>query len=315
VRFKTLGCTWEVAEDFEGYSGPGAIRSVYGPKGGCLVQDDPSVWTLNDPRSGGLFAVGLVVAVPQKHETFWQWGWEATGRYADKGGGFGVRDFSCQATSDSSCTTVATYAILDKPLCTVTRRFSFDAGDLRGGFRDIAHCDITIECHDFPEAFVKEPKIVASSIRGGRFVQCADSKGKALERPYDTWHLHDPAVHTHQMPYPERRRVRVSTGIAGWVFDCDNGLDAWRKDADAETETLAGILPTPPYCLRPDGGLIARWEVPHGDGDRRIGVFFHAWEGGYGAPDCGGAYRPWPSGKVYSSHVSAERLPKLSLEP
>jgi hypothetical protein len=267
-----------------------------------------------------LFSFGLVVAYPAavpdaSAANFWQWSWEATGRYGGRGATFGISAWDVSADGDTAHS-VVTHSLLGRPLMTVHRRYSFDAGDRTRGERDIVHCRFKIECHEFEGAFVKEPKITVASIRGARYVQAADKLGHALGRSMDARLLTDPAVHTHQIPNPRRERVRVTTGLAGWVFACDNARpeEPWTALANEQCgQDLSHLLPSPAYCTAPDGTLNSRWEFVKGR-DPRGGLFFHWWEGGYGAPDCGNTWRPWPSGRVFDAYASAERLPRLLLQ-
>lgn len=164
---------------------------------------------------------------------------------------------------------------------------------------------------DQPGLWVKEPKLVANGLHGYRTLRVASALDRTIvtsraDGPLiDLERYKDPRRHTKQIPQPDRYSYEFTAEHGALKITNDNGLQRWTDDAN-QLEPLTR-LGTPAYCLAgPEQLLWSRSEVPRWETSDICGLSMHAWEGGYGAPDCLACLRPWPVlGKAYSARLTA----------
>lgn len=258
--------------------------------------------TINDPELGGLFGFGVVVADPPPgaceaavdESEFWSWGWEITSRL-DAGGkvpSFGLAGVKVVPAVAAGMVTVdATggFWVRGDLVMALRWRYRFGPGDR-------VACAFTAK-PAIADLWIKEPKLVFAGWRDPKTLTVYDERGAQLGPVYDLTRLKDPARHTLQIAAPTRRRFVLEGDFRADV-DVDRQISRWTSEADAAAPMSERFSPA--YCLDGAGDLWDRFEVARrGDADRGVtGLYDHAWEGGYGAPDCWTCFRPWPSSTI-----------------
>jgi hypothetical protein len=186
-----------------------------------------------------------------------------------------------------------------------------------------------------PKIYVKEPKLTCHSIGpvGGpryRFLSLYAPEGDVLLDSFDIWSLPSPMVHTKQLAHGRRCRLVFVDEDGGHAFTAviralgpqgrsnwhkGLGMDKWATDANAGERLVSECKP---YCLQGPPGddgnrtLSRNWELGRWASGKagsepdpakpHVGVGLHAWEGGFGAPDCLCASRVMPKfGTTYKT--------------
>jgi hypothetical protein len=207
------------------------------------------------------------------------------------------------------------------PLMTVRYDYCF--------FRRRVTCRVAITtgrgAHVGSPAFVKEPKLVchALSARGDGSPRYRDlqilSRDREPLQQVDIWSLPSPKKRTYQIAHDQRARcVFVDRERPELAFEVlaealgegDQreawegsrfGLDRWAALSNRR-EQLEPCADGADYCLQgPRQTLTRRWETtrwparkrdsPPSEEKPQTGVMLHAWEGGFGYPDCRCCYR------------------------
>jgi hypothetical protein len=259
-----------------------------------VVSETIPNFTINDPRSGGLFSFGYVVALPnvsdppKDPENFWNWAWEITTKRRDLGFGILTKGFHIihPKTIIASCT----LGIFSHLIAGVKWYYKFHEDDR-------VELDMKITLYQYPGLFVKEPKIVCNGLMNFKDAICYDENGVTLEF-FDFTKLPDPTKKTHQINNPRRYEVEFASedgailmitndgGMQKW-YDQANSAEAMHEDAGPLTVNKGR------YCM-PKDVLLSQWEIPYWPKEKISGLAMHIWEGGYGAPDCWNCFRPYP---------------------
>lgn len=296
-------------------NGPGyVIRVKHGASGLLLVEDFQNGGvSMNDPRNGGIGAWGCHL-------------W----RRVDGGP---VEAFDLTARQDGDLPGALHGAkspvrVLGAPRITNGYgKFSYEV-DFRDGFTNPlvtvgydwtvldsgVYAWVTTTLHPVPaniEYWIKEPKFVAAvgPFGGPDFRQLGlfDAASNQLA----LWQLPTTGANVvnWQMPQNARTRCRwqASNAVPGLTFSvvAEAALGAgaassfWEGSAygyDGWAQVANG-RPTPPgscagYCLDA-GGLKRKWEGAKRGTEPKTAVFFHAWEGGNGYPDCSCSAVAW----------------------
>ena len=287
-------------------AGPGYIARWSAPDARPLVDGlEAGFVSANDPEIGG-------IGIPAWHHfrangeaDIWKRGWEINP----------LRRAPCGVSASR---------VVDAPRLdrygNVRASFEVDFADLYGPVMSVRH-DYIVEqpClrvwitftqrwdgTSFP-AFLKEPKLTVGFVASFETVELYDAEGKRQRRD-DLKPLQNPARHTLQLRPQARTRARFLPGDVNLVacaaerhrFAADGpvsrygvrrtwvgsgrGLDGWAEAAN--TRQVFEQANTKPYCLQGPGGTLSRnWEIAK-RGEAPISLMFHAWEGGYGLPDC-----------------------------
>lgn len=192
-----------------------------------------------------------------------------------------------------------------------------------------------------PAVFVKEPKVTYAMCPAEpgarlRYFDLYRADSTVLMSGLDMNTIGDPAVHTQQLGYDTRSRARFSEAGAAFywnivgrastplVYGLDGrptsygvrsdwegagvGLDQWAVLANGRAHFDDSVCPA--YCLQgpPDEHgvktLTRQWELVKDPTLPHVELHLHAWEGGYGTPDClcaARAFAPWESWTMFAS--------------
>lgn len=259
---------------------------------------------INDPRFGGIGCFGVHTA--RRNQFFpdparvYDWTWDVTERMvAAENGGYGITS-SFQENAATWVTLLSDGESHPEPIVRVERRYTTTKRTLTMKVTVLVAWDGTGS-----PLYFKEPKLVAHSLRGYRFLQLLDAKGGSLGPRRDLEQLAKPSVHTLQFRQPERAGFRFTGSKPPITVEFDRkGWDQWADEADKGEPLGDGAA----YCLQgpPFGKLTRAWESAHWPGTSTGGVMFHAWEGGTGYPDCLCAFRPAVPGGRYSVSLKVE---------
>lgn len=196
-----------------------------------------------------------------------------------------------------------------------------------------------------PPVFVKEPKITMALCPPGssgsrlRWFDLYRDDGTALMTGFDMNTIGDPAKHTQQLGFDRRCRARfyeagspyywnivgrantllsyagdgkpVGYGFRSNWEGAGYGLDEWAVRANGRGHFDDSVCPA--YCLQgpPDGQgrrtLTRQWELVKDPSLTSLELHFHAWEGGYGTPDCLCCSRSFQPGESWASFFSMSR--------
>ena len=304
-------------------AGPGYVARWTSPKGDRIVDGLTTGFvSANDPAIGGL-------AVPAWHHfrangeaDIWRRGWEINPLRPAPAGVSAARVLDgprVDRNGNVRMSIETEFADIYEPVMSVRHDYIAEARNLRvwvtfnqrwGG-------------DGFP-AFLKEPKLSLGFGTAFKSLELYDSSEQQLLTA-DLTKLLNPAKHTIQLRAPTRARVRflpadvnVVASAAGrnqvdgqgrvtrygartaWLGS-RTGLDAWAQAANARAEFEQGN--TRPYCLQgPNATLSRNWEVAKRD-EAPASLMLHAWEGGYGLPDCLACARAFRSGESWSAYV------------
>ena len=322
VHVLTRRYEWTIMRRASGGRGPCYISDIRRRGSGKQIIRDggPPFSTVNDPRYGGLFGFGVIVARPPDPPdpaTFWNWCHELSTHHdgSDTGPapGYGVAKpivsaaaAPTRATVDASCLLI----LRGTPIATLTWSYIFT-------WMDAVTCRFEVAFNTAGAAglYGKEPKITANGFTGGyRYLTVLDENGK-VGRPehYDLRALDNPHLQTKQIDWPRRATIELSRGGVNRDtvrVSCDRGLEEWADAlegvpsfSDQEIHPDGSFGPSPRYCM-PKGVRLRQWEAPHWPKVDAAGVLFHLWEGGYGAPACWDTFGPWPPFRtVYATRL------------
>lgn len=302
-----LGDTeWVIRREFvAGNRGPCYIAEI-NRLGRRLLDDGSGVATLNDPRFGGLWGFGCIVAAPPsdyRSRNFWSWAWDLTTRLSGFDTGFGVTNYSISdirtAGGKVEVDAAVTMSIRHQPVFAVTWRYSFTE------HRATCQLRVAIVWEDDEQLYLKEPKITANGLSGFRMLSVSDAQGKPLKpTSFRLATLKSPSRKTQQIGDLARHTVKLTApGSPALVLTNDLGFDTWRAQRDAAPPLDADPSRSPIYCLK-DGKLKAQWEIVRNGNADRAAVIQHVDEGGSGAPDCLICFRPLARGAVYEASLS-----------
>lgn len=298
-----LGSTeWVIRREFEsGNRGPCYIAEI-NHKGTRLLDDPSGVATLNDPRFGGLWGFGCIVANPPpdyRTRNFWSWAWDLTTRLSGAETGFGVTSFKIEdpVTNGDS---VAVHAeaemcVKHQPIFELDWRYRFT--------EQRASCDlkVSIVYDGDDQLYLKEPKITANGLAGFRTLSVRDAHGHPLKPwNFNLANLKNPSRKTQQISDTARSSVELSTFGTRVRLINDRGFDAWYAERNSANSFDSDPANSPIYCLR-NGDLKDQWEIVRLGAADRTAVIQHVDEGGSGAPDCWVCFRPLIRGATYSA--------------
>jgi hypothetical protein len=255
-----------------------------------LVKDDTEkqTRTINDPRYGGLFAFGMIIArppIPHDKAEFWNHVWEFTSRtlaQADPDKTEGMFILPAETT----------------PCLRVKWEYEFSQN------MNQLSAVVTATPQFRDDIWYKEPKLCFNGLLGYKTCDVFDIHGKKLQT-YDLTKFTNPVRKTCQIPHKTRFRYVLRPKATQFpqltIRFSQIDWNPWLKPANA-AEPLSNlsmgydgsIKPAPKYCLAPDGRLKNQTEIPRWGKDDLCGLAIHGWEGGYGAPDCWNTFRPWP---------------------
>jgi len=300
VVFTNAGGSWHIwkqltwSPEGDRVVGPGYIGLLERPWGTVVVDDFREPGPLNDPRYGGLGAFGW------QHARLGQGMWDLHGRLdAATSGGFGVARSAVPRGpaigTDGAGELEVRVEFRDgwtDPIMAATYTYRFEEAAVT--------CSIRVE-QLWPgdragQAFVKEPKIVASVTVPEGAVEVLGHDGSILQT-IELAALPDPWDGTAQIGDPARWAVRFLDGNRLDVAVDGADFDRWAVLAETRAR-LSGAGAG--YCL--DGGALKRrWEVAKRKGDPQTSCMFHAWQGGSGYPDCETASRAFgPYGEGFT---------------
>jgi hypothetical protein len=196
-----------------------------------------------------------------------------------------------------------------------------------------------------PPVFVKEPKITFSMCppdgNGARlrYFDLFTDTGAALVSGLDMNTIGDPSKHTQQLGYDKRCRARFYEAGEGWYFNivgrangapvygsdgkpssygsrtnwegAGYGMDQWAVNANSRAHFDDSVCPA--YCLQGplDAGgnktLTRQWELVKDPTLTQCEFHMHAWEGGYGTPDCLCCARAFKPGEKWATYLSMSK--------
>ena len=286
TRHSTANFTWH---QFEGSKPYNFVHPTLYPDK-PLVKDNPAsnIRTINDPRYGGLFAFGMVIArptnpgtLPKNPADFWNEVWEFTSR---------TMPFTLPGEEAPSM------------IFTWEYEFAHNLNQLT--------CTLHATPRLRPDLWYKEPKFSFNGLLGYKSITVYNSQGRQLGT-FDLTKYTNPVKKTLQIPYSDRFRYilkpKPPVGAKNTQFPSltitfsQNDWRPWLEPAQAAPplSQLAmkydgTVTQAPKYCLTPQNKLKSQTEVPRWANGDICGVAMHGWEGGYGAPDCWNTFRPWP---------------------
>lgn len=232
--------------------------------------------TINDPRYGGVFGFGCIVADELNAADFWQHAWEITTRNAT-------------IQNNRAILRVNQYELFDV-------EWSYDFLDQE------VLATVTITPYPNPTLLLKEPKLVFNGWRGYTDVVALDAKANRLGQ----WRLDDypdPRKKTIQVGstkraayvllQPNQPGVRIYMSPGQWA-PWYNAADLAPPPSDQAIAYDGTVVAAPDYCLL-HNHLKQQTEITHWKQWNVAGIMNHGWEGGYGAPDCWNAFRSYPT--------------------
>jgi hypothetical protein len=336
-QFTNSDGTWSVWDKFTYQAnrtqqiGPGYIGKMVTPGGRVIVDDFKEAGIINDPRYGGLGAVGWHNARRNGDPNVYNRTWDLTIRQDASTNHFGVvasRNIDGpRVSTDGALRYTIEVDLCDmyswpNPIMTVMYDYKIEDSNVKQWITFRSKWD-----GSGPALYIKEPKIVAATnvnYPGGSRYRKASvyTKSNILIGTKDLLTLPAPNVGTWQIGDDRRTRMMFHDAADGLdalhivaqaapgsfsstrvVWEgAPYGPDYWAQLANTRTifENTGGA-----YCTQGPGGTLTRqWEVSKRPTEWNVDVMFHAWEGGSGYPDCLKVYRAWgPYGEEFTAYM------------
>jgi hypothetical protein len=262
---------------------------------GIILKDDveKDTRTLNDPRFGGGFGFGLIACRPANGKepdpaNFWNECWELTSRTLDN---IRIVDTDTNRVVTAELHIPAQAA----PVMTLQWNYKMLANKIE--------CKLVATPHPSDKPlFYKEPKLVFNGLQGFDKL-IVRNKNHSVLNTFKLENYTNPTKSTCQIPYPSRwaytffknpERITIYFDHACWRDWLDDANKA-KPMSNKAMKYNGDLVLAPKYCLTQTGRLKSQAEVPRWDAPDVCGLILHAWEGGYGAPDCWNTFRPWPT--------------------